>query len=160
MEEIRGYVLGIFCAAMICAVAKMLIGKEGPVAGAVCMAAGVFMILSVVRPWTTLKMPDWDLMAEGYTQQAQEICTQAQIQAQDALRVSIKQRTEAYILDKAESLGAQLVVEVSVEGAEIPVPGAVRISGRITPYAKQMLETMLTQELGIEPEEQTWILQD
>ena len=160
MEAIREYVLGIICAALICGVAKTLIGKEGPVAGAVSLMAGVFLILSVVQPWAAVTFPELDDFGNGFSQQAEDACAQGQNAAREALCLSIKQRTEAYILDKAESLGAQLMVEVSVEGADIPVPCAVRIRGQISPYAKQMLSNLLSQDLGIEPEEQIWILQE
>jgi len=68
----------------------------------------------------------------------------------------IKKRTAAYILDKAKSLGAELMVEVTLNDAIPPVPCAVRLSGSITPYAKKVLSETISRDLGIKTEEQTW----
>ena len=88
--------------------------------------------------------------------QAQEAATAGEQQAKSALRESIKQRTEAYILDKAKTLAAQVAVEVTLSNEAIPVPIAVRISGNISPYARMQLQTILQEELGIPKEAQAW----
>ena len=69
----------------------------------------------------------------------------------------IKRRTAAYILDKAKNLGADLMVEVTLNDEIPPVPCAVRLRGIITPYAKKVLSETIFRDLGIKTEEQTWI---
>ena len=59
-------------------------------------------------------------------------------------------------MDKAKSFGAELTVEVRVDGSELPVPCAVRVSGSISPYGKKQLGSIIADELGIALEDQTW----
>ena len=76
--------------------------------------------------------------------------------AMDAYRQGIIIRTESYILEKAKALNCDLQVEVILSSDATPVPEQVRISGSISPYAKQAISTMLTEDLGIDREAQIW----
>lgn len=77
--------------------------------------------------------------------------------ASEELRTIIKSRVEAYILDKAESYGAKLKVEVMLSEDQVPVPMSVRITGSISPYGKKMVTQLIREDLGIASEEQVWI---
>ena len=59
-------------------------------------------------------------------------------------------------MDKAESLGAELTVEVTLSDDELMVPCAVKLSGAISPYAKKVLSDTIAKDLGIQVEEQIW----
>ena len=69
----------------------------------------------------------------------------------------IKEETEAYILDKAAALKANLTVEVTVSGSGTPVPTAAIYRGEVPADVRQQLETIVQTELGIARENQTWI---
>jgi hypothetical protein len=74
----------------------------------------------------------------------------------DAIRASIKARSEAYILDKAAELALSVEVEVTLSNDEIPLPVSVRVSGKASNYAKSRLQAIITQDLGINKEHQVW----
>ena len=76
--------------------------------------------------------------------------------AREAMAERISQQTKAYILDKAQALEASLTVEVILDDAGIPTPCGVRISGKVSPYAKGVLSDYMEKELGIPREEQRW----
>ena len=57
--------------------------------------------------------------------------------ARDSMADIIKEETEAYILDKAADLHANLRVEVAV--GEDNLPAAVTISGEASPYARRQI---------------------
>ena len=65
----------------------------------------------------------------------------------------IKQKTETYILDKANALGAEITVQVVLEDY---IPAGVTIMGDVSPFVKSNLSASITQELNIPPEEQIW----
>lgn len=67
----------------------------------------------------------------------------------------IKVEAEAYILDKAAAMNVSLEVSVTVEG-DPPVPAAAQLSGEVSPYAKQQLEKILWEDLGISKEYLEW----
>jgi hypothetical protein len=59
-------------------------------------------------------------------------------------------------LDKAQALNTALEVEVTLSDDEIPIPVKVRLSGKVSPYAKGRLQQIISEELGIERENQIW----
>jgi len=70
---------------------------------------------------------------------------------------SIIDSTRAYILEKAETFGAELTVEVMLDDSSIPVPSGVRIRGNISPYNREKLGSIIQRDLGIPTEAQIWI---
>ena len=59
-------------------------------------------------------------------------------------------------MDKAAALGIRVSVEVILADGDLPVPEQVLIKGAVSPYAKQKLTRMLSEDLGIAEEDQTW----
>ena len=68
----------------------------------------------------------------------------------------IKEELSAYILEKAAQLHADLRVDISLTKDVIPVPESITLRGNISPYAKQKLQKILEEELGITKERQIW----
>ena len=68
----------------------------------------------------------------------------------------IKEELSAYILEKAAALHADLRVDISLTNDVIPVPESVTLRGTISPYAKEMLQKILEEELGVTKERQIW----
>ena len=156
MGDIREYLIGVVASAVLCGVITTLIGKKGMVGSVVKLLTGLLMTMAVVRPWVGISLDGLFGWTEDYTQQGQGIVSWGENIAMDAYQEGIKERTEAYILEKARSMGANLTVEVTLSDGEMPIPIRVTLSGNISPYAKGVLGTMLSQELGIDREEQIW----
>ena len=85
------------------------------------------------------------------------LISSAENAAKETVREGIKKEVQAYILAKAESLGAQLEVSVVLSDNQFAEPVGVRIAGAISPYAKQVLIQTITDDLGIDREAQQWI---
>ena len=77
-------------------------------------------------------------------------------EAKKAQNAIIKQQLEAYILDKATQYHVDLQVEITLSKTGNAVPVAVSLQGAIAPYAKQQLQEMLENDLGISKENQQW----
>ena len=75
----------------------------------------------------------------------------------DILRQHIKEQTEAYILDIAQSFEIQIQADVTVSREDPPVPEAVRLTGNLTAREKQQLSRRIEQELAIAKENQLWM---
>ena len=67
----------------------------------------------------------------------------------------ISAEVEAYILDKAASLGVDLNVEVWLN--DTGLPESVALSGQIAPSDRQVLSQFIDHDLGVGEEAQTWI---
>ena len=69
----------------------------------------------------------------------------------------ISRQTQSYILDKAQALGAMIEAEVGLSDERPFVPVSVTIKGNLSPYARQVLENIIQNDLGIRKEDQLWI---
>lgn len=156
MDGIREYLLQIVSTAMLCGLVTGLVGKKGALGATLKLLTGIFMIFTVVSPFATIRVQNFSDFLDELSANSEDIVANGEAMAGDALAAIIKSETEAYILDKAEFYGAELSVEVSVTCSDYPVPCAVNINGNISPYGRRQLQKLITDELGIELEDQTW----
>ena len=155
MEPIREYLLSVTVAAMFCAVARRLLDRKGTPAAMGKLLTGLFMTFTVLSPLTNFSIGPLRDVTKDFKYQAQQAVQEGQATANSALRQGIIERIEAYILDKAQSLGADIQVEVTLSGEQYPVPKQVRFIGDVSPYARTQLKKFL-EELGISEENQIW----
>ena len=76
--------------------------------------------------------------------------------AYQAMTELIKEKSQAYILDKAAELDASITADVTISEEELPKPLSVVISGQVSPYNRKRLESILETDLGIAKENQVW----
>ncbi len=157
MEGLRQYVISITCAALICGIVLSLLSKSSCLAGAK-MLCGLFLALTVLKPIINadLDLLLSDLRLQDVTQ-GQSLASTGEEIAQDTLLQIITDETEAYILDKANELGAEIQVKVFLKNESPPVPDSAIIRGPVSPYVKQTLMDMLESDLGIAKEKQRWV---
>jgi hypothetical protein len=156
IEQVRSYLLGIFAAAMISGIAKRLMGEKGTHAALVNLITGIFMVFTLIRPIVSVNLFDLRHLVDGFESDAAQAVQIGESQTRKMLAQFIKERTQSYILDKAQSLNAVLDVEVTLSDDEIPVPVKVCITGKVSPYARGRLENLIIEDLGIEKENQIW----
>lgn len=156
MEGIRSYLLAVVAVGILCSVAETLGPQKGVNQQLIKTLCGVIMLLTAFGPVLKLSYRDAVSFFPDISASGQAAAEQGTLLAREALEAGIKQRTEAYILDKAASYDAQLEVEVKIKWTDIPVPAGVVISGDCSPYAKSQLSAMMARDLGIPTEEQQW----
>lgn len=156
MYGVRAYLLSVCGAALICAIAKRFVDNRGPAAGVGKLLIGSFLVLTVLKPISALKLD----FLESFTLNIQEDALYAVRQGEEntyqALSENIKQRTAAYILQRAQELNVDLDIEVVVSNDDIPIPEKIYLSGTVAPFAKRQLQLMIEQDLGIAKECQIW----
>ena len=155
MEALREYLLSVTVAAVVCALVRRLLAGKGSAEAMGKILAGIFMALTVLTPLTQLRLPP--LAELPFSADARQAVRAGEESARKALAERISEASEAYILQKAAAMQAALTVEVELSGDPIPVPQRVSLQGNIAPYAKQKLQTMIRQDLGIDKENQVWI---
>ena len=156
MDSVGTYILSVTAAGILCGIVTSILGEKSSYSGVIKMMAGIFLAVSVVKPLVNIRLGSADgylsdLNIDGQT--AAEVGIQM---SEDAMNSIIKSKVEAYILDKAASLGVKLSVEVRVENGSIPQISNVRLTGPISPYAKQQLSSILCADLGIAKEKLKW----
>lgn len=157
MQVLGGYILSVTAAAILAAVATTIFDSKGASGTLVRMIAGLFLTYSVVQPLLHLDLGVLSGLTEALPAVGEAAAADGAQMADDAVRAIIKSQTEAYILDKAASFGAELTAEVTLSSTAPPVPAAVRIRGDVSPYAKARLQGILEDDLGIMRENQLWI---
>jgi hypothetical protein len=155
MEGIKEYLLGVISAAILCAIVSQIPGKGSFANAAIKLIAGVFMLLALASPIIHIRLKPADILTD-ISAQANQITASAAAATKDSIAQSIKERTQTYILDKANSLGADLTIEVMLSDGEIQEPVSVSICGNISPYSKKILSETIAKDLGIGTEAQIW----
>lgn len=157
MDGIRGYLLQVISSAVVCGILTRLMGNKGLLTETVKLLAGVYMVISVLSPWVDIFLWDIGDLTGDISVNAEAFTEDGKNSAYQAMADIIKSQTEAYILDKANALGAEITVEVSLGGEEFPFPAKVTLSGTISPYGRSVLSNDISENLGISMEDQTWI---
>lgn len=156
IDQVREYLLGVFAAAIICAIVTKLTEDKGANSTLSKLIAGLFLVFTLIRPVATLDLTTVTTWADNYDSEAARAVAAGESHTRNAISELIKQRTQAYILDKAQALNTELEVEVTLSDDDIPVPVKVRLKGKASPYAKGRLQAIITEDLGIEKENQVW----
>ena len=152
IQGARQWLLGVVLTAFAGGLARQLApkGRERALVGLVC---GLLLTLALLEPLAEL---EWAAAARDWPGPAQEALAEAYRQdREEALSAVIAEKTEAYILDKADRLGLRCAVEVAVSAGEsgIPLPDAVTIRGGYS----AALAACIEEEVGVPPEKQIWL---
>lgn len=153
MESIRDYLLSVTAAALICGIIGTLTGKTSNISKVLKLLCGLFLAATVIKPLINMKVDNIYSFTESLTVSSDLAVMQGEKIASDEMKRIIKEKTEAYILDKANALGAQVAVEIVLEEY---VPVGVTVRGDISPYVRSNLADSITRELNIPAEEQIW----
>lgn len=148
------YILHVTAAAILTAVTRS-IPLEGSMRGMVKLVGGVFMALTLISPLLMLRLPDMEGWINAFGEEGRAAAASGEAMADEAMRSIIKERTEAYILDKAAAWDTVLTVEVETNDAGEPT--AVTLRGSVSHRTKTALAEFIASELGIGKEAQRWI---
>ena len=157
MDAIRQYLLSVIAAAIICSVIISFTDKKSGSGTMIRMLCGLFLSVTMIYPLVDVKLDDISSYFYSIEVASDDVVTDGKIAANEAVSSIIKEQTEAYILDKASSLGLSLTVSVCVEGDDIPLPVSVTLQGNASAYLKQKLCAFIQDDLAIPKEQQKWI---
>lgn len=119
------------------------------------MLCGMFMALIAISPLRSMDFTNLDNPLSDYNTLARAASDCGITQAHDAMISIISEQAAAYILDKAEALGASVEVDIEVDPESFqPVFATVR--GPVTPYEKEVISGFLKEDLLIERSAQRW----
>lgn len=152
----RGYVLSVVAAAVVCAIVRRLVNEKSSTGQITRMLSGILMTVTVISPLAHITFDNITGYLDGISVDAKGYSTEGNTDAQTEINKIIKTRTEAYILDKAASMGLEISVEVELDDSNDSVPCGVTISGAVSPYAKQVMGAYIADNLGISKENQIW----
>ncbi len=156
MDGIRQYLLSVIAAAILCGIVTGLSGNRGSQTKIIKLLCGLFLGITVISPLAKIQLDDFSAYIGDISLDGQEVVDRGAQITLEALSKSIKSQTEAYILDKAISLGLELEVEVTLNEENPPLPDSVSLKGSVSPFAKEKLKTWIENDLGIPEDKQRW----
>ena len=157
MNPVRQYIFGILCCALLSAGIKSIPISSGAMKTVLNRMCGILVVLSVLSPLLKFEFPNLQNWESTIGLDSQALVASGQQMAREQETEIISQQTRSYILDKAEALGAVIEAQVDLSDERPFVPVSVTIKGNLSPYARQMLENLIQNDLGIRKEDQVWI---
>lgn len=154
MDGLREYLIGVVAAALLSGVITRL-SRNRASGEIIRMLCGVFMTIVLIQPIAGKKALLWDYTLPDIARQAEAVSRQGAAAADESRREFIKRRTEAYIINRAATMEAEIQADASLDDNCVPV--SVRITGRISPLYRSRLTQIIASELGIPKERQEWI---
>ena len=145
IELIKSWLVGITCAAMVVALAEGLmpdgvVRKVGRLTGALVMLLAVIQpVLQVDGAALASSLTQYRAQAAGYSQSLEE-------ENRELMKKLIAEQAGAYILDKAQALGA--------------APTSVTVRGDLTQSQIAALTRQIAADFAIPAQRQTYITED
>lgn len=157
MQDLGQYILSVGVASLLAGIIAEFSDSKSATGMITRMVCGLFLAFTVINPLTNLNFGILESFSQDTVINTQPVISAGTTLAEESMAQLIKQETEAYILDKAQSLGCVLEAEVTVVEGQYPIPESVRICGTISNQNRRQLEDFLERELGISKENQQWI---
>ena len=156
MESIKQYILSLMAAAIFCSILSSWFDSKGIHNAILKLLAGLFMTITFIAPLIRIDISDFTVGLDSLSLDTQAAVRVGQEKYAKDMESIIKERTRAYILDKAAFWELNLEVEVTLSETDPPMPGSVVLIGEVSPYAKSQLSDYISSELGISKENQVW----
>ena len=154
MNRLTQYILSVTAAAVLASILRVLAG-ESAMGKLTKLLTGLFLAVTVLSPLVRLELPDPSRWLEDYLADGDEAARAGEVMAKEYSAAIISEEIEAYILDKAASMGATLAVEVRLDDGGLPK--TVTLTGNLSPGHRAELSRMMDEELGVGEEAQLWI---
>lgn len=156
MSAVGAYILTIVASALICGGLRAMFRKNDGISALIRSLCGIYMVFVLIWPLKEFDITLYTDYFSDYMDDAREAVNDGEEMALKELSARIKAESEAYILDKAISLGADVSAEVILSGSAPPTPSQITIKGAVSPYVKTVLSRYIKEQLGIPEEAQNW----
>ena len=153
MADWKNYVFSVVVVSVSCGIVMQIIADTGK-KELVRLICGVMISGVILRPMMNTRarnMLKWQNFDDNST--AQHIDA-GELAAENMRRQYITEACEAYVLNKAESLGGEITPTILLD--EACMPAYAEIQGDVEAGIQEELECILYLDLGIPKENQQW----
>lgn len=156
MDTIRQHMLSIITISVLCGIIVLFFQGSNH-AGVIKMIAGMMIALTLLKPFADGDELKLDCFLNTISYDSSLAVQQGIEAAESANSVYIKEAMESYICNKAEAMNVKIDAEVSLANDTLKIPKHITIAGNISPYLKRQLVNIISTDLGITEDQQTWI---
>jgi len=156
VSSIRQYLLSVICMVVVCGIMQLFI-TSGPTGSVIKMIAGLIVTVVVINPLLKNRDLQWDFQINDINLDSEFAIAEGKRKSAKMFSELIKEKTQTYILNKAEAMGANISVEIQLQKDNPTVIDSVTVLGDVSPYVKRQLLDCLRLDLGIAEEDQIWI---
>lgn len=153
---VRQYILSVLAVSLIISLVNAFISKDSAQSKLIKMISGFVLIITIISPFSNFKIGNIEDIFDDLELNPNQIISEGEIIADLTSRDIIKERSEAYILDKASDMGLTVEVEVTLNDTVPSSPYSIEITGNISPYSKMQLSKIITTDLAIPEDRQKW----
>ena len=153
MAAAREWLTAVAAVTLLLSVAQLLV-PPGSLREIASFVGGLILLAAMMQPLLKIDLSDIRLDFSSYQGAVEQRQAELENAQKEELTSLIEVETEAYISDKAKSMGLTLKVRVTAEADEsgVPVPVQVEVTGPRSGELSGWLET----ELGLSAERQVW----
>ena len=153
MAAAREWLTAVASVTLLLSVAQLLV-PPGNLREIASFVGGLILLAVMMQPLLKIDLSDIQMDFSSYQGAVEQRQAELENTQKEELTSLIEAETEAYISDKAKSMGLTLKVRVTAEADEggMPVPVRVEITGPWSGGLSGWLET----ELGLPAERQVW----
>lgn len=157
-EFVHNYIQTLVYSAVFCFLA-MALTPESSGKKAVGIACAAAMMIAVISPVVSIDLSDYSKTLTEYKLKAEEYANSGKIESENLNRLYIQDKCQAYILDKAKEMGADIedvtvTAEWSTDGFWYPASCEIRYG--CTDVQRAELESFIVAKFGISKDEQKW----
>ncbi len=156
MVWLQQYMLSVVSVAILCGLVQLFLSENTGITGTLKIIMGVIIAVTVISPILNLDDISVDGILDEISLDSAYAVADGEQFSYDYISTQLKEEAESYIHSKANTLGVQIVANVSVSEGMPPTVQYATIRGTVTPHAKKQLSAYMEEQLGIAKEDQTW----
>lgn len=153
----KEYLLSLIAASLLCSIVYGLLDKKGGYFPIIKLICGLFITITAITPLTNINIPDISEYIGDTKFDANQLIEEGQTATYESMASIITDNLESYIHHVANEIGANIQAEIILDENTPPTPHSVKITGSISPYAKQRVQQIIKNDLGIPEEYQIWM---
>ncbi|NLV50633.1 MAG: hypothetical protein GXY20_08080 [Clostridiales bacterium] len=158
LEDLRKWILAVAAASLFSGIATVM-APSGKLKRTVSCVCGIMTVAVIINSFTGFNFSDYASNLIQFRITESEYLQLLQEENAMLLKAIIEDKTRAYILDKALSLGvSEIVIDVQTKasGENYPYPYSIVYYGNVQESVKTELISYVESEIGIPEERQYW----
>lgn len=155
MRALAEYIISVSAAALLCGILNSMTVKV-TAKEILRLVSGLFLAFCVISPVSNLRLPELSEVGADWEREAAAAAQAGEDMAHDAVSDSISEQLEAYILDKAGSMGLDIRVEITLDPLEGYLPRTLTVLGDAPVQKRKRFIQEIAEDLGIREEDVIW----